>query len=303
MEHMRTKLEFPKDFPLRIYNSKLKYDHTFLHAHDCLELCYGLEGKGITYINDTKFDTRPGDIFVLNNLDFHFSYSISGMEQARMLVIMFDPAFICPDPLSPLSQLYLSPFYINNLKINENLHKNADKSHRHELCTLFNEIYREVKSKNTGYQGIIQSNILKILSLITRYYLPQGNTNMNQMILGTGRVQKVIQYIREHYREPITVPQLARHINMSDSAFSHLFKSITACSPIEYLIRFRVSEAVKLLQNTDKKIIDVASATGFNNYTNFTTLFKKHVGCTPSQLRREKQNTFKFSIITEDISL
>lgn len=100
-------------------------------------------------------------------------------------------------------------------------------------------------------------------------------------------VEGVHMYIDEHYRDPINICDLAAQFYISPSHLSRQFKALYGCTPIQYLIDLRISQACKLLkENPDMEAKTVSTLVGYNDQFHFSKIFKKHTGCTPSDYRK-----------------
>lgn len=79
---------------------------------------------------------------------------------------------------------------------------------------------------------------------------------------------------------------MAAHLNVSEGHFNRFFKKMVNKTPIEFINRYKISEAAKILRDTDKKEAVVAAEVGFDNISYFINTFKSVVHCTPSQYRK-----------------
>jgi len=104
-------------------------------------------------------------------------------------------------------------------------------------------------------------------------------------------VNKVIYYIQSNIDQNLTVPVLAKYVKINHNYLQHLFKSETGESIINYINKLRIDMAKKLLLNTDTSIIDIGITVGFNTRQNFTHIFKKHTGMSPTDYRKEVKPT------------
>lgn len=98
-------------------------------------------------------------------------------------------------------------------------------------------------------------------------------------------MRRAIHYISENYASPITLQDVADHIHMNPAYFSTIFKQSMGSSFKDYLNMVRVEESKRLLANTDYSIINIAIATGFEDQSYFSKVFKKYTGLTPKQYR------------------
>ena len=97
--------------------------------------------------------------------------------------------------------------------------------------------------------------------------------------------KKAVLFIAQHFNEPLILEDIANHVHLHPSYFSTLFKQSTGSSFKEYLNMVRIEESKRLLANTDFSIIDIAVATGFEEQSYFSKVFKKYTGLTPTQFR------------------
>ncbi|WNR46917.1 response regulator transcription factor [Paenibacillus roseipurpureus] len=93
-------------------------------------------------------------------------------------------------------------------------------------------------------------------------------------------------YIEVHLDKPITLTQVAEHVELSSTYFSRLFREETGISYNDYVTRKRMERAVHLLQTTTMRVYEVAIAVGIPSYRYFTTTFREHAGASPTEFKR-----------------
>ena len=96
---------------------------------------------------------------------------------------------------------------------------------------------------------------------------------------------KAVQYIAQNFSSPIALEDVANHVHLNPAYFSTVFKQSTGSSFKEYLNMVRIEESKRLLTNTNYSVIDIAVATGFEDQSYFSKVFKKYTGLTPKQYR------------------
>ena len=96
---------------------------------------------------------------------------------------------------------------------------------------------------------------------------------------------KVIQYVKDHYREKITLDDVASHVYLSRSYLSKVFNEELGCNFTTYINRLRIENSKALLLNNSINIVDVAFMVGFDDQSYFTKVFKKNAGISPGKYR------------------
>ncbi len=97
--------------------------------------------------------------------------------------------------------------------------------------------------------------------------------------------ERCIAYINEHYMRPITLEDIATHIDRNRSYTSSLFSTAYGMTLVEYLNAVRIQHACALIAYSDISIKDVPARCGFSDQRNFGRVFKSVVGITPQKYR------------------
>ncbi len=107
-------------------------------------------------------------------------------------------------------------------------------------------------------------------------------------------VHQAKAYMEANYRLPLNTAAVARQVNLSESYLRGLYRRVYGCTVADYLRQVRLSIAARLLSGSALSIGQVAEASGFGSVEYFTTVFRKTMGVTPGEYRREavRQNRF-----------
>ncbi len=96
------------------------------------------------------------------------------------------------------------------------------------------------------------------------------------------RVNKMVQFIREHYGEKISIKDISDEMELSVSYLHSLFRENTGYTFNDFLNRYRIQKAVQYMQTTQMKIYEIAQAVGIPDYKYFNHVFKKYTGWSPT---------------------
>ena len=103
------------------------------------------------------------------------------------------------------------------------------------------------------------------------------------------RLRPAMEYLQKYYAEHVTIEDVARAAHMSVSRLCHLFQQQFQFTVFDYLTNLRISRAKHLLAATDRTCLQISLEAGFNNLSYFNRTFKKRLGMTPSQFRKQNK--------------
>jgi AraC family transcriptional regulator len=107
---------------------------------------------------------------------------------------------------------------------------------------------------------------------------PQGLTERQR--------QHLLEFIREHLSEPLSLDTLAQQVGFSPYYFARVFRQAMGASPHQFVLRARLQRAQQLLEQTELTLVQVAAACGFADQSHLTQVFTQQLGCTPRAYRR-----------------
>lgn len=138
------------------------------------------------------------------------------------------------------------------------------------------------------YPPLPQAN--QLLSALCRRFA----TAVSQNRASSSRLlaQQAEEYLRENFaQEDLTIEKLCRHLHISTSYFSAIFKKETHKTFLQYLNELRMDQAMTLLATTDLRTSEIAGRVGIGDSSYFSYAFRRHFGLSPSQVRKQKEGT------------
>jgi len=152
----------------------------------------------------------------------------------------------------------------------------------HRLIFLFVENH---DSKDIFVNMMLQELLMRIFQTESRHYLVtkhEENSTQN-------RLAYIINYIRNHLSEKISMQKLSQKAYMSESHFYRVFKQEMGMSPVDFVNQERLAVAANLLATTDKKVSEIYMICGFNSLAYFSRVFKQRYGLSPSKYQKSAQ--------------
>lgn len=111
-----------------------------------------------------------------------------------------------------------------------------------------------------------------------------ANSHPNEEI--RPEIQSVLNFVENHYREPLTITQVADALYISPSYLMHLFKNDIGKTFNTFLLEYRMEKAKELFKNPNLKVQTVAAQVGYSDVKYFNKLFKKYTSLTPTEYIR-----------------
>lgn len=142
--------------------------------------------------------------------------------------------------------------------------------------------------KKQGFDSVLELlSILHELSISRNMQILSDASfvSKDHFSFNSRRVEKVMEYMNQHFEQPITLAEVANIAAMTEVSFSRFFKTRTGQTFVDTLNEIRIGHAARLLIETTHNINEIADKCGFNNMSNFNRTFKKRKKCTPKNFR------------------
>lgn len=287
-----TKQHGTPDYPLALYHvdsQNMYLELVYWHWHVEFEFIVITAGTAQFLVADQVFILSAGDCLLINQNVIHRVKPYNNCDCVYYSVV-FHPSLFMDTTNPVIRSKYLDPISSNpNFKYY--LMKSKDQSAEPHI-KLLQKILHVNEECSFGYElmtrALLNSFWIDLLRLSLQHaetVLPSENS---QMILDEDRVKKILTYIATHYMEQISLDDIASSVHISKSECCRCFKRRLQITPFEYLIKYRVySAAITIVQASGRiSISDIANKAGFNSSSYFNKMFRKYIGCTPTQFRK-----------------
>jgi len=144
---------------------------------------------------------------------------------------------------------------------------------------------RKYELDSVADQLMIKADLLHVIALIYSFGMIEDKevTDTEKQVKA---VKDSITFIREHYKEKLYIRNLSELTGLNEQYFIRFFGSVTGISPLDYINRYRVEQAARLLKYTDTHVYEIAEDCGFHNIGNFIKIFRSVTGDTPHKFRK-----------------
>ena len=245
------------------------------HSHAFCEIIFIMEGSGTVMLDGISRDVRKGDLVIYN----------AGIEHCE-----------CNSTDSPMKMYFfaMDKFQITKLPQNCLLPSNYDCIYAgDELYPVFKNllesIIEEFQKKDYFYAEISQSISRTVLMYIFRL-INKHEEKATQLFSG-GELETAISYIKENYKNELSLENVAGACFLNKYYLSHLFKRYMGTSVGKYILKLRIEEARRLLSDTSISVSKVSALSGFKDPNYFSRAFKKETSLSPLSYRRAHKMT------------
>lgn len=263
------------------------------HFHSEYQLFTVLKGRGTRFIGDHMQSFREGDM-VLTGPDLpHLWKNDKAYQNPENKLDVHGIVIYFPNNFLNNSVFQLDEFETISMMLKKSIRGI-------EIKGKTNQVIREMMIQLLNLKGGLSIiHLLKILQTIAdssdcKLIADAAYINTNKES-EKDRMGLVYEYVMHNFQEKVSLEEAAQLSNLSVSAFSRFFKSRVNKSFSDFLTEVRISNACKLLHETDLNISEISYECGFFTISNFNKLFKERVKMTPLQYRREFLQTFATS--------
>lgn len=260
------------------------YMNVPMHWHSEFELNYIVAGKGEFICGDEKFIANKGDILIIPPNMLHAAYPYQNSELIYDALV-FNIAMLGTNSNDRCTTECIRPILNGTMTIQVCINSCMDSYS--ELRTTIDHIFSSAKSNKSQYDLLLKSELMRLFwqleSKDELIHRKDSELSYSEII------RPALEFMTENFRERITIEQLANLVYLSKSYFMGCFKNAVGVGAMEHLTQLRIKAACEILSDTKDTISDISFHCGYSNLSNFNRHFKKTVGCTPKEYRKQLQ--------------
>ncbi len=250
------------------------------HWHDDLEFISILSGSMDYNVNGEILHLEAGQGIIVNARQLHYGFSTEHKECVFYCVLLH-PMLLC------ISQ-HIDHDFASPLLSDSSLPYILLDHHTEWQSTILSDIEAMYLCKDKKNAPLyIQNAFYHIWILLTENAVKVRRIKKQDRNLSV--LKDMLSFIHKNYGGKVTLDNIAAAGNVSKSTCLVIFKKYLQDTPTNYLIGYRLKQAIKLLKADDLTVTEIALEVGFGGVSYFAETFRKNYGYSPSEYKANKK--------------
>lgn len=281
-------VETADDLPFDVSLHRVNYVPS--HWHNSVEIIFVLSGNLEVTVGTERHTITEGDVFVINSSHVH---EVIGLDM-NIIATFLIPMVFLKENIKGIEDI--------QFECNSSAVRPEQKSGLDRIRQMLAEMVELKQKKGEAYELDMGIRMLAVFSMLIKQFKSSENGGaINEKYME--RMLRIINYIDEHYNEPITLQSIAKKEFLSVPYLSKFFSENIGLNFQAYLTSIRLKNAVEeLLRHEDLPIADLALSHGFPNAKSFYTAFKNKYRMTPHEYRKQYRPDRETEAKKQDIS-
>lgn len=231
-------------------------------SHAMPELTYVDQGELHSVVEGQDLLLKQGDLVIYGADQWHMQYADIGVAP-RFVTISFD---VTGSDLAPLM--------------------NRKFSAPQKVATLLQSMLQEQERMDQFSDDIMVSQLNQLLvTLLREVAMPSGSRVKSSNVVHNENeiIRQAQQFVAAHIREKLSVPMVAKHVDVSPSYLTVLFHKNLQISPGEYIRRIKLQESKQMIRENNLNFTQIAAVLQYSTVHHFSRQFKDKFGITPTE--------------------
>lgn len=271
-------------FPCACYVDRYRNSFFPWHWHDELEFAVVEKGRLNFAVNEQRYTLSAGEGLFVNSGVLH---AYAGTDEAVCVVpnLVFHPALIYGTQQSVFWRRYMCP--ILNSATLSHLIFSPEVPWQREALEHLRAAYGFGCAEEPGFELKVRNELSEVMLLIFEH-CPDAIAQNIPVPQEVNRVRRMIDFIDCHYTEPVTLEQIAGAAAVSERQCLRSFRDVIGQTPKQYVIARRIRYASDLLLHSNRSLMEIGEACGFQSQSYFIKIFRRAVGMSPGAFRRRR---------------
>ena len=261
--------------------------------HSYCDFSLILEGEGFSLVEGERVWRKPGELLLLGP-------GIPHWGTVHKFPLRFITAYFLPSVLIDMGPQRDGVRILRRFTAKQRLADRLVHLPRKILApttALFQEMVAEFDGDRFGREVKLRTLLMDVLIGLLRWEQAQGrHLDEEELDVDWRPIMKTLQYLRDHYSEPIYAREVARAAGLSESRLKVIFQRAIGLSWVKYLQGYRIHRAGALLHEAGHNVTEAALAVGFESFAHFNKTFRAFMGVSPKNYGKRAPHPSQFRV-------
>jgi len=269
--------------PFEVDFKVLEHFPRITRSNNFFELIYIVDGTGVQFINNNKFNYRKGNLFLLTPQDTH-SFEINTVT--KFFFLRFNEYYVQGNAAKDKALIQRMEYILQNASHRPGciLKNKVDKP---LIANLIESVIQEQTNQQIYCDTIITQIVNTIITIVARNIALKLPKNIKE---NTGEtVLEILHYIQENIFDPkkLRAENLGLHFGISLSYLGRYFKKQTGDTLQQYISMYKIRLIEMRLLHSDMRINEIVNELNFADESHLNKMFKKYKGLSPTEYKKQ----------------
>lgn len=248
----------------------------YTHVHSCMELGVVLDGCAVITGNSGSFTAEAGALVLFNAYEDH---TVDPRQEITILFMQLSPSF---------GKEYFTRIASVEFESIASISPAQKQQILQPILSAALVFFQKPEAFGLECAGLVAKAVTEMLRNIP--YRVNSDAEYLVKKKKIGRQQRIAGFVEQHYREKLTLSQLAKSEGITTTYMSRMFSELF-CMPFQaYLSQLRLQKAIPMLKNPNIYLVDICMECGFSDTRYLNAVCQKEYGCSAAQLRERMQD-------------
>lgn len=270
-------------FPIACYNDDFRFSDVPWHWHEEWEAVLLTQGQCLVAAGNHKAVLQAGEGFFIHSGALHGCWDVEHTG-CMFHSMVFHPRLVSGSLDSIFHQQFVQPLLEHNGP--ELIVLKPGIAWQKQALNALERAWQQYVQEEDGFPFRVRSSLSELIWLLYRHLSPAASSVRSTDLRNAQRIKAMLNCIHCLFDKELTTADIAASASVSESECLRCFRKTIGTTPIQYLKKYRIQQAAKLLMETNQKVSDIAVSCGFQDMSYFTKAFREQLGCTPTQYRK-----------------
>lgn len=273
-------------FPCGVYSTDLAKNVTGdvpWHWHEEIELAVVRQGRTRVQLDGLETVLSEGEGIFINSNVLH-SATIASPDGCVIQSLVFYPSLLSGSPESVFEQKYVRPLLSCQAIPGAALLSGV--TWQREAAALIADAVHICEEGGYGFEWLVREKLSRLWYLLLTHLNLHSDSGQAVESRDSSRIKEMMNFITQSYGAPLTLKDIAASALISERECLRCFKRTLGTTPVQYLMKYRLSVAASRLAQTDLPVTEISTDCGFDSPSYFTQMFKRVFHQTPTDYRK-----------------